>query len=106
MNAGSSKTALALALELSNELLAVAEAGDLGAVADLDADRRRLLDSWRPMIGHMDPSERLMLQKISELNDRALGFLEHRRRRTERLMDTAVAGRRALIAYSATRLQR
>lgn len=106
MNGGPSRTALALALELSNELLAVVEAGDVGAVAALDAERRRLLDSLRPIYGHMDPSERLVLQEISELNDRALGFLEHRRRRTERLMDTAAAGRRALTAYSATRLQR
>jgi len=106
MNGGSSETALALALELSNELLSVAEAGDVGAVAGLDAERRRLLDSLRPLYGHMDPSERLMLQRIGELNDRALGFLEHRRRRTERLMDTATTGRRALAAYSATGLQR
>jgi len=106
MSGGSSKTALALALQLSNELLVVAEAGDVGAVADLDAERRRLLDSLRPVYGHMDPSERLVLQRISELNDRALGLLEHRRRRTERLMDTAAAGRRAVVAYSATRLQR
>jgi hypothetical protein len=106
MSGASSKTALALALELSNELLAVADGGDVGAVVRLDAERRGLLDSLRPMVGRMDENERRVLQQISELNDRALGLLEHRRRRTERLIDTAAAGRRALVAYSATGLQR
>ena len=106
MNGIPGKTALDLALELSNALLAVAEVGDVRAVADLDAERRSLLDSLRPVFAGMDPGERRVLRQINELNDRALGLLEHRRRRTERLMDTAAAGRRALVAYSATGLPR
>jgi len=50
--------------------------------------------------------EHLLLQKIIELNDRAIGFLEHRRRIKAREIDTAALGRRATVAYSATRLQR
>jgi hypothetical protein len=94
------------ALELSRQLLAVAEHGDVRAVADLDAERLRLLHSQRLKSRHMDADERLILQMINELNDKAIGFLEHRRRGTEREMDTVAVGRRALIAYSDTRLQR
>jgi hypothetical protein len=97
---------LTRALALSRELLAVAELGDVRAVADLDAERLRLLHSQRLKSRHMDADERLVLQQISELNDKAIGLLEHRRRGTEREMDTVAVGRRALIAYSDTRLQR
>ncbi|HWJ33807.1 MAG TPA: hypothetical protein VNR70_00990 [Steroidobacteraceae bacterium] len=100
---GNHNTGLARALELSLELLAVAERGDVGAVANLDAERLRLLDSQRPKSRNMDADERLVLNQINELNDKALGLLEHRRRSIERDMDTAAAGRRALVAYSATR---
>jgi hypothetical protein len=97
---------LARALELSQQLLEVAEHGDVGAVANLDAERLRLLNSQRLKSRNMDVNERLVLQKINEMNDRAIGYLEHRRRRIERDMDTVSVGRRALVAYSATRLQR
>jgi hypothetical protein len=90
---------LGLALALSHELLAVAANGDVAAVANLDAERLRLLHSLRVKFTKMDADERLMLRKISELNDEAIGLLEHRRRRTERDMDMASAGRRAVAAY-------
>jgi hypothetical protein len=90
---------LARALALSHELLAVAERGDVTALANLDAERLRLLHSMRVKFTNMDAGERLMLRKINELNDEAIGLLEHRRRRTEREMDMASAGRRAVAAY-------
>lgn len=90
---------LARALALSNELLAVAETGDVRAVASLDAERLRLLHSFRVKFTTMDAAQRLMLQKINELNCEAIGLLEHRRRRTEREMDMASTGRRAVAAY-------
>ena len=90
---------LARALALTHELLAVAEKGDVRAVADLDAERLRLLHSMRVKFTNMDADERLMLRKINELNDEAIGLLEHRRRRTEREMDMASTGRRAVAAY-------
>ena len=90
---------LTRALALSQELLAVAEHGDVRAVTDLDAERLRLLHSMRVNSTNMDADERLMLRKINELNDEAIGLLEHRRRRTEREMDMASAGRRAVAAY-------
>ncbi len=90
---------LTRALALSRDLLAVAERGDVTAVANLDAERLRLLHSMPAKFPHMDADERLMLRKINELNDETIGLLEHRRRRTEREMDLASAGRRALAAY-------
>jgi hypothetical protein len=90
---------LTRALALSRDLLAVAERGDVTAVANLDAERLRLLHSMSAKFPHMDAGERLMLRKINELNDETIGLLEHRRRRTEREMDLASAGRRALVAY-------
>jgi len=97
---------LARALELSHEMLAVAEHGDASAVAGLDAERLRLLDSRRSNPGNLNADERLVLQQINDLNDRAIGLFEHRRRRIEREMDMLATGRRALVAYSATGLQR
>jgi hypothetical protein len=90
---------LARALALSHELLAAAKQGDATAVPNLDAERLRLLHSMRVKFTKMDADERLMLRKINELNDAAIGLLEHRRRRTEREMDMASAGRRAVAAY-------
>jgi hypothetical protein len=90
---------LARALALTHELLAVAEKGDVRAVADLDAERLALLHSMGVKFTNMDADERLMMRKINELNDEAIGLLEHRRRRTEREMDMASAGRRAVAAY-------
>ena len=68
MNDGKGNPALARALELSHEMIAVAEHGDASAVASLDAERLRLLDSQRHRSRHLDADERLMMQKISELN--------------------------------------
>jgi hypothetical protein len=90
---------LARALALTHELLAVVEQGDVRAVAGLDAERLRLLHSVRVKFTNMDADERLMLRKINELNDAAIGLLEHRRRRTERDMDMVSVGRRAVVAY-------
>lgn len=90
---------LARALALSHDLLAIAQEGDAGAVADLDAERLPLLHSMAAKCTIMDADECLMLRKIIELNDQAIGLFEHRRRRIEREMDMASAGRRALVAY-------
>jgi hypothetical protein len=51
-------------------------------------------------------ADRLVLKDVSEMNDRAIGLMEHHRRRHERALDMAAVGRRAVAAYSTTRLQR
>jgi hypothetical protein len=97
---------LTRALQLSQKLLVIAEGGDLQAVIELGSERLRLLHSTRSQPAPVGANEHRMLKEIAELNDRAIGFLEHRRRIKAREIDTATVGRRAVAAYSTTRLQR
>jgi hypothetical protein len=92
------------ALDISRELAAVAEGGDLNV--SLDAERLQLLKSARTAMQPMDEQSRSVLREIAQLNDRALGFLEHRRRAKGRDMDMLAVGRRALRAYSHTLVPR
>src|SRR5437899_2163923 len=82
-------TDLARTVALSHELVAAVEQGNVAAVANLDAERLRLLHSMRAKFTNMDAGERLMLRQVTELNDQAIGMIEHLRRRTERDMDLA-----------------
>ena len=91
------------ALTLSQELLAAADQGDLQTLARLDAERQRLLESLRLERDHLSGGDWAVIRQISELNDRAIGFVEHHRRSKERALDTAAVGRRAVAAYSTTR---
>ncbi len=94
------------ALAASWELLAAAEQSDMPAVERLDAERLRLLQSLPPERERLRAGHRLVLQQISELNDQAIGLVEHHRRRKGRALDLAAVGRRAVAAYSNTRQQR
>jgi hypothetical protein len=100
------RQALELAVELSQQLLAAADQSDLQALARLDAERLRLLQSVRLERSNLSDGDRLALRQVAELNDRAIGLVEHRRRSTERALDMAAVGRRAVTAYSTTRPQR
>jgi hypothetical protein len=91
------------ALTLSQELLAAADYGDLQTLERLDAERLRLLQSLRTERDHLSGGDWLMIRQITELNDRAIGSMEHRRRSKETALDTAAVGRRAVAAYSTTR---
>ena len=97
---------LARALSISYEMLTAAEAANLQCVAQLDAERMQLLKSFRLEAKQVDADDRSLLLQISQLNDRTIGLLEHHRRSKGREMDMAMAGRRALAAYSSVRLQR
>ena len=98
--------ALRRALELSRELAAVADGGDLALTVNLDAERLQLLKSVREALLPLDDEDRSVLREIAALNDQALGFLEHRRRAKGRDMDMLAVGRRALRAYSNNLMQR
>jgi hypothetical protein len=98
--------ALQRALEISRDLAAVADSGDLRLTVSLDAERLQLLKSVRAALRPMDEKERAVLREITALNDRALGLVEHRRRATGRDMDMLAVGRRAVRAYSSNRMQR
>jgi hypothetical protein len=94
------------ALAVSHELLDAADRADLQTLALLDAERLRLLQSAQQVRGDLSVGDHGVLKEISELNDRAIGLVEHHRRRKGRAMDMAAVGRRAVAAYSTTRLQR
>ena len=98
--------ALQRALEISREIAAVADGGDLGLSVSLDAERLQLLKSARAALQSMDEKDYAVLREIAALNDRALGFLEHRRRAKGRDMDMVAVGKRALRAYSSTQMHR
>jgi hypothetical protein len=106
MNRGEANFALQRALDISHELAAVADGGDFELTASLDAERQQLLKSVRVALQPMDENHRAVWCEIAVLNDRALGSLEHRRRAMERDMDMLAVGRRAVRAYSNTRMRR
>lgn len=103
---GRARQALERALVLSHQLLAAADRSNVQELAHLDAERMRLLQSVQPERDNLSAGDRLVLNEVSELNDRAIGLVEHHRRSKERALDMAAVGRRAVAAYSATRLQR
>jgi len=102
---GETRLALERALVISHELLAVAGHADLQALALLDAERLRLLQSVRPQRERLGSEERQTLREIAALNDQAIGLMEHHRRIKERDLDMAAVGRRAVAAYANTRLE-
>ncbi len=106
MNQEGPDAALIRALALSREILAAAEQADLPSVKALDVERMQLIKSARRTGDATRASDRAVLTEIAALNDRALGLVEHHRRRKGREMDMAAVGRRAVAAYSTIRLQR
>jgi hypothetical protein len=97
---------LARALALSLEMLSAAEQGRVPALQLLDAQRLELLKSFRIDAPQPNVAERALLQQISELNDRAIGLLEHHRRTKGREFDMLSVGRQAVAAYAGVRLPR
>jgi len=98
MSPSGATTGLERALEISRDLLALADSGDVHAAGILDNERLRLLKAARarPVLSAADQS---LLRQIAELNDRAIGTLEHRLRAKARSIDMLAAGRRAVRAY-------
>jgi hypothetical protein len=100
---GKTHPALDRALAVSRELLAAAAVADMPTIERLDADRFRLLQSLRPLRDRFVAGDWIVMKEISELNDQALGLMEHHRRALERSLDMAAVGRRAVSAYAETR---
>jgi hypothetical protein len=100
MNRAEAVAALRRALELSQELVVVAESLDVSEVVRLDAERLRLLKSARHVLQPLSPADRSMLRAIADLNARSIGRMEHRFRAKCRDMDMLAAGRRAVRAYA------
>jgi hypothetical protein len=100
MNRAEAVAALQRALELSQELVTMAESEDVSEVVRLDAERLRLLKSARHALHPLTSADRSMLRTIADLNARSIGRMEHRFRAKCRDMDMLAAGRRAVRAYA------
>ena len=94
--------ALARALALSQDMLAAAETGEFAILIERRStpSEWQLLKSFRRKARSRCSAIRSMLQQISQLNDRAIGLLEHQRRSKGRDLDMAAVGRRAVAAYA------
>ncbi len=97
---------LAAAAALSRDIVAAADRGELESLAALDTERMRQLQSFRAAAGRGQAADRRLLQEIAELNERALGLMEHHRRIKGRALDLAATGRRAVTAYALNRAAR
>jgi hypothetical protein len=102
MSAGTT-LALERAVDLSHQLLTAADQANFEELALLDAERLRLLQSVRLQRDSLSEGDRLLLAQVGELNDRAIGLMEHQRRIKGRAMDMAAVGRRAITAYATNR---
>jgi hypothetical protein len=103
MNRQAAVAALERALQISRELAAEADAGEVRRAASLDAERLQLLKLVRDALVPLDERSRAVLREIAELNDRSIGCMEHRFRAKCRDLDMLAIGRRALRAYSTNR---
>ena len=106
MSSGIPDERLACALALSQEIFSAAESGNLQSLESLDRQRLELLQSFRNATRQVAATDQALLQQIAQLNDRAIGLLEHQRRSKGRDLDMAAVGRRAVAAYSGIRPQR
>ena len=91
------------ALSLSEQIVRAAESADLSTFGVLEAERTRLIREFRRANRFIDGGNRAVLEKIAELNDRALGQMLHHQRSKAREIDMAVVGRRAVAAYASMR---
>ena len=86
-------------LRLSEQIVALADDGDVSEAVRLDVERGQLLKSAHAALHPLDERSRSMLRDIIALNDRSVGLMEHRLRAKGREMDMARTGRRAVTAY-------
>jgi hypothetical protein len=106
MSSGKINVSLAHALALSHDMLSAAEMGNLQTLESLDLQRMELLKLFRSSTKQLSATDQALLRQINEINDRAIGLLEHQRRSKGRDLDMAAVGRRAVAAYSGSRQQR
>lgn len=97
---------LAAAAALSRDVLEAADQGDMSLLAELTARRLELLKSFRLVARPPAAADRVLIQEIAALNERALGLMEHHQRIKGRAMDLAAVGRRAVNAYASNRAAR
>lgn len=90
-------------LELTTRIRDGVAAGDWGAAASLESERRGLMErifDGPPPAAEL-PAMTETLREVVKLNDTLVGLAEHRRRALEREADTVATGRAAVRAYAA-----
>jgi translation initiation factor 2B subunit (eIF-2B alpha/beta/delta family) len=88
-------------LEVTQLLRTGFERGEWGGAADLEAERRGLIErvfDRAPTAAEL-PQLTATLREVVRLNDELIGLAEHRRRALGRELDTVVAGKRAGKMY-------
>lgn len=103
MNYQGQDAGLVHALRLSQQITDAAERGDVPALSALDVQRTKLIHSFRRATRIVNDADRALLRQITDLNNRAIGMLEHHQRSKGRELDMAAVGRRAVAAYAQVR---
>jgi hypothetical protein len=99
MNPAQPHANLRRALDLSQMIMDAAQHADAHRLTALDDERAQLIKSFRLQALTVGAADRAALQQIVELNNLALGLMEHHRRAKGREWDMAAVGRRAVAAY-------
>lgn len=89
-------------LELTTRIRDGLESGDWGGAADLEAERRSLMElifDGPPPASELDAMT-ATLREVVKINDELIGLAEHQRRTLERDADTVALGRTAVRAYA------
>jgi hypothetical protein len=89
-------------LELTTRIRDGLGADDWAAAADLEAERRSLMElifDGPPPADELDAMT-ATLREVVRVNDELIGLAEHRRRTLERDADTVALGRAAVRAYA------
>jgi hypothetical protein len=90
-------------LVLTRRLRDGIESDEWGAAADLEAERRGLMETifdGPPPAADL-PTITALLREVVRVNDELVGLAEHRRRALERDADVVALGRTAVRAYAA-----
>ena len=102
---GSRAADFGLLLSLTEALKAQLERGDWGAAAELELERRRVVEKVfdvAPAAAEL-PLLTATLREVVRLNDELIGLAEHRRRAIARELDLLAVGREASRAYGGAR---
>jgi len=93
-------------LRLTEALRTQLERGEWGRAAELELDRRRIVErvfEVAPAAAEL-PLLTATLREVVRINDELIGLAEHRRRAVARELDLLAVGREASRAYDGARL--
>jgi len=90
-----------LLLELTESLKARLEKGEWGQAAQLELERRKLIERVFDVVPAASelPVLTATLREVVRINDELIGLAEHRRRAVARELDLLAVGREAHRAY-------